>query len=296
MKQNYFIVVLAHSIHGRLRRIHIPHQAIYAILALAVLGCFSLFGFISSYARMALKVSSYNSLKQEAEVLRSRYQNLQKIVNQTDEQLATLKLNAKEVSLMLGVKQTLIGPADISTEGRLVPTFSETLEQYDALKTTTFARFDRNYMLRLQRNTQPAIWPIDGRLMSPFGRRNDPFSDEGAYHQGVDISAPEGTPVKAAADGVVTYAQYQAGGYGRLVVIAHNTGMQSFYAHLSKFDVIAGQEIRQGEIIGRVGSSGRVTAPHLHYEVHVGGAPVNPYRFLVRSVVATQPVKSDFGF
>ena len=70
MKQNYFIVVLAHSIHGRLRRIHIPHQAIYAILALAVLGCFSLFGFISSYARMALKVSSYNSLKQEAEVLR----------------------------------------------------------------------------------------------------------------------------------------------------------------------------------------------------------------------------------
>ncbi len=296
MKQNYFIVVLAHSIHGRLRRIHIPHQAIYAILALAVLGCFSLFGFISSYARMALKVSSYNSLKQEAEVLRSRYQNLQKIVNQTDEQLATLKLNAKEVSLMLGVKQTLIGPADISTEGRLVPTFSETLEQYDALKTTTFARFDRNYMLRLQRNTQPGIWPIDGRLMSPFGRRNDPFSDEGAYHQGVDISAPEGTPVKAAADGVVTYAQYQAGGYGRLVVIAHNTGMQSFYAHLSKFDVIAGQEIRQGEILGRVGSSGRVTAPHLHYEVHVGGVPVNPYRFLVRSVAATQPVKSDFGF
>ena len=115
---------------------------------------------------MALKVSSYNSLKQEAEVLRSRYQNLQKIVNQTDEQLATLKLNAKEVSLMLGVKQTLIGPADISTEGRLVPTFSETLEQYDALKTTTFARFDRNYMLRLQRNTQPGIWPIDGRLMN----------------------------------------------------------------------------------------------------------------------------------
>src|SRR5256885_157059 len=108
MKQNYFIVVLAHSIHGRLRRIHIPHQAIYGILALAALGCFSLFGFISSYARMALKVSSYNSLKREADVLRSKYQNLQKIVNQTDEQLATLKLNAQEVALMMGVKKTLI--------------------------------------------------------------------------------------------------------------------------------------------------------------------------------------------
>ena len=98
MKQNYFIVVLAHSIHGRLRRIHIPHQAIYGILALAVLGCFSLFGFISSYARMALKVASYNALKQEAEVLRANYRNLQKIVSQTDEQLATLKLNGRSLA------------------------------------------------------------------------------------------------------------------------------------------------------------------------------------------------------
>ena len=293
--QNYFIVVLAHSIHGRLRRIHIPHQAVYGILALAVLGCFSLFGFISSYVRMALKVSSYNALKQEAEVLRSKYQNLQKIVNQTDEQLATLKLNAKEVSLMIGVKKTSIGPADISTEGRLMPTFAETLQEYDALKTTTFARFDRNYMLRMQRNTRPNIWPIDGRLMSSFGRRSDPFSGEGAYHSGVDISAPTGTPVKAAADGLVTYAQY-FGGYGRLVVITHNNGMQTCYGHLSKFDVIAGQEIRQGEVLGRVGTSGRVAAPHLHYEVRVGDAPVNPYRFLMRSVAATQPVKSDFPF
>src|SRR6266849_5187033 len=295
MKQNYFIVVLAHSIHGRLRRIHVPHQAIYAVLALAMLGCFSLFGFVSSYVRMALKVASYNALKQEAEILRSKYQNLQKIVNQTDEQLATLKLNAKEVSLMIGVKKTLFGPADISTEGRLVPTFSETLEEYDALKAMTFARFDRNYMLRLQRNTQPNIWPIDGRLMGPFGHRSDPFSGEGALHTGVDISAPTGTPVKAAADGVVTYAQYY-GGYGRLVIVSHSSGVETFYAHRSKCDVITGQEIRQGELVGRVGSTGRVTAPHLHYEVRVGGAPVNRSRYLVRSVAAIQTVKSDFPF
>jgi murein DD-endopeptidase MepM/ murein hydrolase activator NlpD len=295
MKQNYFIVVLAHSIHGRLRRIHIPQQAVYGILAMAALGCFSLFGFVSSYARMALKVSSYNALKQEAEILRSKYQNLQKIVKQTDEQLATLELNAKEVSLMIGVKKTLIGPVDISTEGRLVPTFSETLEEYDALKSTTFARFDRKYMFQLQRNTQPNIWPIDGRLMSAFGRRTDPFSGEGAIHTGVDIAAPSGTPVKAAADGVVTYAQF-FGGYGRLVIVTHNNGMQTYYGHLSKFDVIPGQEIRQSEVLGRVGSSGRVTAPHLHYEVLVGGAPVNPYRYLMRSVAAIQTVKSDFPF
>jgi murein DD-endopeptidase MepM/ murein hydrolase activator NlpD len=296
MKQNYFIVVLAHSIHGRLRRIHVPHQAIYGILALAVLGCFSLFGFISSYARMALKVANYNALKQDAEILRAKYQNLQKVVNQTDEQLATLKLNVQEVSVMIGVKKTLEGPSDISTEGRLVPSFNETIEEYDALKTTTFARFDRNYLMRMHRNVQPGIWPIDGRLMSSFGRRSDPFSGEGAYHTGVDITAPTGTPVMAAADGMVLRAEWFSG-YGKLVVLSHGNGMQSWYGHLSKFDVIAGQEIRQGEVLGRVGSTGRVTAPHLHYEVRVAGAPVNPYRFLTRSAAAAaQPAKTDFPF
>ncbi len=296
MKQNYFIVVLAHSIHGRLRRIHVPHQAIYGILALAVLGCFSLFGFVSSYARMALKVANYNALKQEAEIMRAKYQNLQKIVNQTDEQLATLKLNAREVSLMIGVTKRLEGPVDISSEGRLVPSFTETIDEYDHLKATNFARFDRNTLMRMHRNVQPSIWPIDGRLMGGYGHRNDPFSGEGAFHRGVDISAPTGTPVKAAADGFVTHAEW-SNGYGKLVVISHGNGMQSWYAHLSKFDVIAGQEIRQGEILGRVGSTGRVTAPHLHYEVWVGGAPVNPYRFLTRTAAAAaQPAKTDFSF
>src|SRR5438128_1718137 len=122
MKQNYFIVVLAHSIHGRLRRVHIPHQAVYAVVGLAVLGCFSLFGFASSYARMVWKVANYDALKQEAEVLRTKYQNLKMEMNQTGEQLASLKLYANEVSVAYGIKQELEGPSDITAEGRLVPT------------------------------------------------------------------------------------------------------------------------------------------------------------------------------
>src|SRR5260370_26198350 len=139
---------------------------------------------------------------------------------------------------MIGVKKSLIGPADISTEGRLVPTFSETLQEYDTLKTTTFARFDRNYMLRMQRNTDPNIWPVDGRLMGPFGQRSDPFSGEGTLHTGVDISAPTGTPVKAAADGVVSYAQYY-GGYARLGVVNHNHVPETYYTHPFKFALLS---------------------------------------------------------
>jgi murein DD-endopeptidase MepM/ murein hydrolase activator NlpD len=292
MKQNYFIVVLAHSLHGRLRRVHIPHQAVYVILALALVGCFSMFGFVSSYARMAWKVANYNALKREADILRSRYQHLQMTVNQTNEQLASLQVFANEVSVAYGMKQKPGGSADISLDAPLVPSYSETIEQYNTLKGFSAAGFDRSYFRRWHTNARPDIWPVEGRLMGSFGRRQDPFSGEGAYHTGVDISAPTGTPIRAAADGVVTHAAF-SGGYGRLVVIDHGNGMQSYYAHLSRYYVLPGQEIRRGEVLGAVGSSGRATASHLHYEVRVGKAPVNPYRYLSK---VTQTPKNDFLF
>ena len=134
MNQGYFVVVLAHSIQGRLRRIHIPHQAVYVILLLAVLGCFSVFGFVASYARMAWKVGNYNSLRQEADNIRSRYQDLQKKVSEKDTQLATLEMYAQEVSVAYGIKQKLEGPADISAEGALVPSFPESIQDYSFLR------------------------------------------------------------------------------------------------------------------------------------------------------------------
>src|SRR5262249_269017 len=134
MNKEYFVVVLAHSLRGRLRRIHVPHTAIYAILALALLGCFSIFGFAASYARMAWKVANYNALRREADSLRVRYQTLLKSVSQTNEQLASLQLYAKEVTLAYGIREKISGPADISAEGRLVPSFAESVEDYDYLR------------------------------------------------------------------------------------------------------------------------------------------------------------------
>src|ERR1035441_4256809 len=109
MRQEYFVVVVAHSLRGRLRRIHIPHQAVYIVLGLALLGCFSAFGFVASYARMAWKVSHYNALRREADTMRARYQNLENVVSQTNDQLASLEMYAKEVSLAYGIKQKLEG-------------------------------------------------------------------------------------------------------------------------------------------------------------------------------------------
>jgi len=292
MKQQYFILVLAHSLHGRLRRIHIPHQVLYIVLALAMVGGFSIFGFVSSYARMAWKVANYNSLQQEANQLRARYRNLQKVVNQTNEQLASLEIFANEVSVAYGIKEKLEGPSDIASEGKLVPSFSESLDEYNYLRSSNLSR--SSYARRWHLNTKPNIWPVDGPLMSSFGQRSDPFSGEGAWHSGVDISAPSGTPVRATADGIVTFTD-RFGGYGRLVVVDHGNGYETYYAHLSRIDVIEGQEIRQGEFLGAVGATGRVTAPHLHYEVRVRKQAVNPYRFLMATTPAQQ-AKADFPF
>ena len=292
-KQEYFVVVLAHSLHGRLRRIHVPHQAVYGIVALALIGSFSVFGFVASYARMAWKVANYNALKREADGLRTRYQNLQKVVSQTNEQLASLQLYAREVSIAYGIKQKLEGPADISAEGKLVPTFAESVADYNFLRGVNSLALESRRQLRGV--SQPSLWPVNGRLMGPFGERDDPFSGEGEFHKGVDISAPAGTPVRATADGVVVYSEWSSG-YGRLVIVDHGAGVQTYYAHLSRFFAFAGQGVRRGELVGAVGSTGRVTAPHLHYEVRIAGAPVNPYRYLAKAGVYQQVVSTDFPF
>lgn len=292
-KQEYFVVVLAHSLHGRLRRIHIPHQAVYVIVALALIGSFSVFGFVASYVRMAWKVANYNAMMREADAMRTRYQNLQRVVTQTNEQLASLQLYAREVSIAYGIKQKLEGPADISAEGRLVPTFAESLADYNFLRTVNSLAIDSRR--RIQGASQPNLWPVNGALLGAFGERDDPFSGEGEFHTGVDIRAPAGTPVHATGDGVVIFSEW-AGGYGRLLIVDHGKGLETYYAHLSRFFAHAGQAVRRGDVLGEVGSTGRVTGPHLHYEVRIAGAPVNPYRYLAKAGGNQRAASRDFPF
>lgn len=295
MKQHYFVVVLAHSLHGRLRRIHIPHQSLYVVLALAMFGGFSLFGMVSSYLRMTWKIANYNSLRTENDTLRNKYQALQRENDQKQEELASLQTMANEITMALGIKRKLEGSDDISDEGPLMPSYKESMEQYNFLKSASYSRIDRTYARAWQKNIVPSLWPLNGRLLSRFGDRQDPFSDEGEFHAGVDISAPMGTPVHAAADGIVYSAEYVGGGYGKMVIIDHGNGMRTRYAHLSAFEVVPVQEIRRGEVIALSGNTGRVTAPHLHYEVRMGGTAVNPYPYLMKSAML-QHVHPDLPF
>lgn len=125
----------------------------------------------------------------------------------------------------------------------------------------------------------PSMWPIAGWISSGFGNRRDPFSGETAFHPGLDISADHGAPVHAPADGVVESAAYN-GNYGNLITLDHGFGLLTRYGHLSRYAVYVGQQIRRGDVIGYVGSTGRSTSPHLHYEVFVNGQLTNPLRLL----------------
>ena len=294
--QPYFVVVLAHSLHGRLRRIQIPHKAIYTAFAVLLVGFLTMFGFLGSYLRMSWKVAHYNSLRQEVDSLRQKYQDLQRVTNQKNEQLATLETFASEISVAYGLKRKPESSADVSNGRGLTPSFPQSLNEYNFLQSASISTMYRSYPKRWQVNVRPSLWPVEGRLMSSFGGRTDPFSGEGAIHTGVDLQAAMGTPVRAAADGIVVYAEWRSG-YGRLVIIDHGNGLQTYYGHLSQFGVVEGQEVRRGDVVARSGASGRVTSPHLHYEVRMGGTPVNPYPFLARSAMSMPAhVQTDLGF
>ena len=127
----------------------------------------------------------------------------------------------------------------------------------------------------------PSIWPAHGWLSSTMGKRRDPVTGGADFHAGLDIAGDRGQPVYATAAGVVKHAGYQ-GAYGNLVVIDHGFGLESRYGHLSGFQVKEGAHVKRGDLIGRLGSTGRATGTHLHYEVLANGRLLNPLRLLTQ--------------
>ncbi|MDO5608207.1 MAG: M23 family metallopeptidase [Capnocytophaga sp.] len=134
----------------------------------------------------------------------------------------------------------------------------------------------------------PAIQPIQDkdltRMASGYGWRSDPFTKVRKFHYGMDFTAPQGTPIYASGDGVIARADDNSAGYGHHIRIDHGYGYTSIYAHLSKYNVRAGQKVKRGDVIGFVGSTGRSQAPHLHYEVTKDGEHVNPVHFYYGSL------------
>jgi murein DD-endopeptidase MepM/ murein hydrolase activator NlpD len=275
------------STPGKLRKLVVPAYVLHALAALAIIGSITVVAAIGSYSRMLWKVGNYNALRHDQETLKKQYRELQSTVKDTNQRLDSLQSLATEVAMTYGVLRYHPAAFDqVDGVATAEDAFDRSMEQYSFLKRNAFVIATSASGLRLmpamafaESNYTPSIWPVIGHISDSFGERLDPFSGEGAFHTGVDVSAEYGAPVHVTADGVVTVADTHTG-YGRLVVVDHGFGITTCYAHLSSFAVVAGTHIRRGEVVGYTGISGRSTGPHVHYEVRVNNAPVNPWRYM----------------
>ena len=275
------------STPGKLRKLIVPAYILHGLAALAIIGSITVVAAVGSYSRMLWKVANYNALRHDQENLKKQYRELQTTVKDTNQRLDSLQSLATEVAMTYGVLRYHPAAFD-QADSAVTPqdAFDRSLEQYSFLKRNANVIATSATGLRLlpalafaASNYTPSSWPVLGHITDSFGERLDPFSGEGAFHTGVDVGTDYGAPVHATADGLVTTAETHSG-YGRMVIVDHGFGITTFYAHLSAYAVVAGTHVRRGEVIGYTGVSGRSTGPHVHYEVRVNNAPVNPWRYM----------------
>ncbi|MBI4465820.1 MAG: peptidoglycan DD-metalloendopeptidase family protein [Acidobacteria bacterium] len=290
MQKQHYTLVFVHDARGRIRKLKLPSYLVSAILVAVLIGAGTLLAGVASYAHLLLRVTGTSQLRAEREQLRQRNRALQATYAQTRERLDTLESLANEVAATYGLlrlRRTPFGTVEAaSLEVAPQDEFRDTLARYhylqrNATAVTLYASGARPLPGQdlTQLSYTPSLWPVRGQVTAGFGDRLDPFNGEGSFHSGVDISAPYGEAVRAAADGFVVWLEPRSGS-GRLVVIDHGAGITTWYAHLSRFSAYLGQSVQRGQVIAYVGTSGRTTGPHLHYEVHLYDAPVNPWRFL----------------
>lgn len=306
LRKHYYIIFVAREEDGRLRKIPVPLRYAYIFLVAAVVGAFTITGMAGSYSRMLLKTASFNQVRSQREALRQEYKQMAQVAHEKDVQAASLGSLASEVTALYGLRQTRLVASKKSVEvasAAVIPDNSENFntqaytQSFDQLASLRNTALSGRISERLASGLSPAaaaswvnmadapsLWPVIGRVTSSFGERQDPFNGEGAFHAGIDIATAFGDPVRATADGSVEKAGL-ANGYGREIILDHGYGITTLYGHLSGFAVTDGEQVRRGQIIGYVGTSGRSTGPHLHYEVRIRNTPVNPHKYLRETMV-----------
>ncbi|MGH9681480.1 MAG: M23 family metallopeptidase [Candidatus Acidiferrales bacterium] len=293
MKPEAYTFFVASTRKGTLRKVTVPVYVLHLLLILAVVGGVTVVAAAGSYTRMLWKVGNYNALRRQQATLKHNYEQLQSSVQNTNDRLTSLQSLATEVAMTYGFMRFRQSPfiADQSSDAS-GSDFQHSIDEFHFLEDNASSAALPVGTLSLVSSgglgdltSTPTIWPVIGHLTGSFGERMDPFSGEGAFHTGVDISAEYGDPIHATADGVVIEAGDRAG-YGRLVVIDHGYGVTTWYGHMSTLGVVVGEQVHRGDTVGYVGVSGRSTGPHVHYEVRINGAPVNPMHYLRQAYAA----------
>ncbi|MBK6765469.1 MAG: M23 family metallopeptidase [bacterium] len=292
--RKFSLILLSHDLSKKVEFTFTRAKA-KALLA-GLVASFLLFNGVTGFLASRIAADSGKAqLEAENSALREQLAKFDTKIKSVEQKLSTLAETDNMLRLMADLpllpadvrKVGVGGTAELLPPGPMVPEAQELtgiLDRLDReleLQKTSF----REIHSKLESNAAllehlPTLRPCDtGYFSSGFGVRVDPFTRKATHHDGLDISAPRGTPVMSAAAGTVVYAgRYY--NYGQFIVVDHGGGYQTAYGHLHKISVRKGQKVTKGTVIGQVGSTGRSTAPHLHYEVRVNGVAVNPMDYV----------------
>lgn len=246
--------------------------------------------------------NSKNEINKLAAVNTSQRQEIESLQNEAQQIRQQLDENAKaleDIKKIVGIKQSE------STEKKEAPAakpessntsqgkIDDVALQIESIK-TSYAALSIDAMAQRQvidsavapvkkqvafLSAKPTIRPVDTRITATYGYRRNPFTNRGSeFHRGIDFAGAIGTPIKATGDGVVIFAGWQSG-FGKVVIISHGYGYTTLYGHNSKLLVEQGDKVKKGQVISKMGSTGRSTGPHCHYEVRLNGATVNPAKY-----------------
>jgi murein DD-endopeptidase MepM/ murein hydrolase activator NlpD len=273
----FYAFIVAHTSRSRskIRRVCIHKRWLKVAPALAALVlCAAGYGFYGAYREAAHRVT-----ERENERLRVENETQKQKLAQLEDRVEAIEDASRKLAEISGVTGEKVsdergagGPLVEMDEAGVAAVEARAAQLEGQLKTYEAALKEKARI--------PSIWPVLGETTDGFGGRSNPFGG-GSFelHPGQDIRANRGTPVISAANGTVVSAGWQ-NGYGQMVEIDHGGGLTTRYAHLSKIETTVGEQIARGQLIGQVGSTGRSTGPHLHYEVRIGGEAVNPRAYL----------------
>jgi len=279
-------VIFVRNEGSQLRKWRLTTTQILAGIALLVVSGVGSAISVSLFLTARVDRAELSQLERENETLRSTNEGFESRLQSLQARLTESEDRTRRLAIVAGLGSSGSGAeGGIGGEVRLPgPAVEVALTDLES-RSGTLARALDGIENRLGENLRlisstPAIAPVHGLISSAFGYRRDPITGQRAFHSGVDISAPPGKPVKAAAAGIVTRTE-RSGGLGRAVFVAHGYGVVTVYGHLSRVEVQPGQRIERGQIVGLVGNTGRATGYHLHYEVQVDGRSVNPLSYML---------------
>ena len=290
MDQRYSTIIFVPHARAKFRKLKVSHRLLFTLVSIVTSSlCISTF-FSVQYFTSLSQTHELSKLRYENKELQTANEQFSKSVESLRGQLRTVEDRTRKLAIYAGISSLDDGaqggvgglrPADLGNNPYRDDVDKMAFRSHRIESDLSVLEQKLVAQSQLLAST-PSIAPVRGILTDGFGGRSDPFTGERGTHNAVDISSAVGQAVRAPADGIVVKAEW-ANGYGNVIYMSHGYGFSTRYGHLSQYAVRPGTRVKRGDIIGYVGSTGRSTGPHLHYEVRVNNNPVNPLEYILNA-------------